>query len=143
MRHPALEQRDFQPLDEVQAAAFRPLIEQALTEDAAADDVTTSALVPPTALASASLALRSPGIVAGLPIARLTFHCAEPGIAWASDQHDGMRVSAGAIVARLEGRAQGLLRGERVALNFLGRLCGIATLTRAFVDAVSGFPAKI
>ncbi len=143
MRHPALEQPPFEPLTAAGALAYRPLIVAALAEDGADHDITSEALVSAREMAAANVAFRSPGVVAGLELVGLTFHCVDEQIHWTTDQADGARVASASVVARANGSARSLLAGERVALNLLGRLSGIATLTRAFVEAVAGLPARI
>jgi len=109
------------------------LIELALAEDVGDGDITTRILVPPDAQATARIVRREPGVVAGLDVAAAVFErfdvALEPG--------------EGDVVARLEGPAAGILTAERTALNFLGRLSGIATLTARYVEAVAGTGAQI
>lgn len=125
------------------AEQFRPLVSAALTEDAAANDITTLATIAPGTMASADIVLRSGGVVAGLAIAELTFATVDQRIGFAAIAQDGESQRPATVVARVEGPVRGLLGAERVALNLFGRLCGIATLTRAFVDAVKGLPVRI
>lgn len=143
MRHTALEQTPFAPLDERTATAFTSLVEAALREDRAADDITTSCLVAPSVQATARIGFRSPGVIAGLPIAQLAFHLVDPAIRFRNAVVDGTRVNHGAVVALVSGSAAAMLRAERVALNFLARLSGTATLTHAYVAAVNGLPVRI
>lgn len=143
MRHTALEQIPFTPLDERAAIAFRTLVEAALREDRASEDVTTACLVAPGLQAKASIGFRSPGVVAGLRIARLAFQLLDPAIGFTSAVVDGARVNHGSVVAQVAGSASAMLRAERVALNFLARLSGTATLTHAYVAAVNGLPVRI
>ena len=115
----------------------------ALDEDLGlAGDLTSLATLAPDATATAVLAARTPGIIAGLPLAaeafaRLGDVAFEPGVS------DGGYVAAGGVVARVSGNARAVLGAERVALNFLNHLSGIATLTRAFVEAVADTGARI
>lgn len=143
MRHPALEQGPFEPFDDTAALAFRDVMLRALDEDHATDDITSASLIPQDAVASAALGFRSPGIVAGLPIARLAFQLVNPQITCKALVADGSRVNHGTVVAEVEGPARSILSAERVTLNFLGRLSGIATLTHAYVNAVAGLPVRI
>jgi nicotinate-nucleotide pyrophosphorylase (carboxylating) len=115
----------------------------ALDEDRACDDVTTSSVVPADLRASAVLVARSPGVIAGLPLVEAVFGLLDPSVTCRALEPDGARVSANHAVLEIEGAARAMLSGERVALNFIQRLSGIATLTARFVDAVSGTNAKI
>ena len=113
-----------------------------LAEDVGDGDRTTDAIVPADVQTTATLVLREPGVVAGLEAARQVFHTLDPDLRWMPVAADGDRVDAGPV-ARFEARARAVLTGERVALNLLGRLSGIATLTRRYVDAVAGTRALI
>ncbi len=143
MRHPALLQPPFQPLTLEGAAQYRAAVVAALAEDAANADVTSASIIGANETAIAEMVFRSGGVVAGLSLAALTFSIVDPAIRCDAAATDGDRVHAGSSIATISGAARGLLAGERVALNFAGRLSGIATLTRAFVDAVQGFPVRI
>lgn len=123
--------------------AWEQLIDLALDEDLTGGDVTTLATVPADAFAKGVLLVKQPGVISGLRAARDVFARVDSRIAFTPLVEGGARVSAGTVIARVEGPARGLLSGERVALNLLQRLSGIATLTAAFVDAVSGTKAKI
>ncbi len=115
------------------------LIEAGLAEDhGAACDVTTAALVPEDARGSAELVVRASGVLAGLPAAQAVFRRLEPQLQWQQLAADGEAVQAGQVIARLSGRLRPLLAAERLALNFLQRLSGVASATRAFVDALAG-----
>jgi len=118
-------------------------VHAALEEDGAADDVTTSALVNPEQWARGTFVAKDDGVVAGLPVAAAAMTAIDPSVSFDTLVADGMRVSAGAELAEVEGPAAALLASERVSLNFLQRLSGIATLTRAYVDAVAGTSARI
>ncbi len=143
MRHIALEQTPFTPLDEHAATAFTALVQAALREDRADEDITTACLVAPEVQAKASIGFRSPGIVAGLQVAQLAFQLVDPAIRFTHTVVDGTRVNHGSVVAEVSGCASAMLRAERVALNFLARLSGTATLTHAYVAAVDGLPVRI
>ncbi|MBI3333404.1 MAG: carboxylating nicotinate-nucleotide diphosphorylase [Candidatus Omnitrophica bacterium] len=114
-----------------------PLIIAALKEDIGPRDLTTSLLIAKEAAAEAEVLVRQEGVIAGLQVAEWTFAQVEPKIRFKPTVPDGERVHPGKAVAFLEGPARGILMGERTALNFLGRLSGIATLTRRFVDRVA------
>lgn len=122
---------------------IRRVVRAALEEDLAWGDATTDVLVPPALRCTGVLLAKAPGVIAGLPVAEAVFHEIEPAIVVQAVVHDGATVQPGDILARLEGPAAALLRAERVALNFLQRLSGIATLTRRYVEAVQGTTARI
>jgi nicotinate-nucleotide pyrophosphorylase (carboxylating) len=121
----------------------RRAVRAALIEDVGEGDVTTEATVPSEAEGLAELLAKQRLTIAGLEVARETFVTLDAGVVWDAAARDGDLVDVGVVLARIRGRARGLLTGERVALNFLQRLSGVATLTRLFVDAVSGTPARI
>jgi nicotinate-nucleotide pyrophosphorylase (carboxylating) len=121
--------------DPLDPAAYRDLVRAALAEDIGSGDVTTAAIVPPAARATAVLLAKAPAVLAGLDIAREVFAQCDPAIRFEAVRRDGDICAAGDRVASLDGPAAGLLRGERTALNFLQHLTGIATRTRAFVEA--------
>ncbi|HEU4641476.1 MAG TPA: carboxylating nicotinate-nucleotide diphosphorylase [Gemmatimonadaceae bacterium] len=119
------------------------LVRAALEEDRAFEDVTTLATVPESERAAARMVARAEGVIAGLPLAVVAFHLLNPGVKVHVVAWDGSRVARGDVVLELEGPARALLSAERVALNFVQRLSGIATLTARFVDAVRGTRAQI
>jgi nicotinate-nucleotide pyrophosphorylase (carboxylating) len=119
------------------------IVHAALAEDIGAGDVTTEATVPADAIGTAALLVKEPGVVCGLRAVELTFRALDPEIAFEAFAEDGDAVEAPAVVARVSGSQRAILTGERVALNFLGRLSGIATLTREYVDAISGTGAAV
>jgi nicotinate-nucleotide pyrophosphorylase (carboxylating) len=121
-----------------------PVIRAALAEDLGrAGDVTAQACGPADARLRAVFASRKPGVVSGLACARLAVLELDPTADFEVVQQDGAQVAAGAKLATVDANARALLGAERVALNLLGRLSGIATLTRAYVDAVDGTGARI
>ncbi|MDI6858440.1 MAG: carboxylating nicotinate-nucleotide diphosphorylase [Dehalococcoidia bacterium] len=128
------------PLDE---AYLAHLARAALDEDAAGRDVTTQALVPPDLTGSATIVAKQAGVVAGLPVAAAVFRAVDAALAFEPQVEDGARVSAGKTLAVVSGRVASILSGERVALNFLQRLSGVATATTRLVDAVGDLPARI
>ena len=119
------------------------LIESALLEDLGAGDVTSEAIVAEDAIGFAEILCKAPGVIAGLEVAAEVFAIVDPGLRFESLLPDGSPVREGLIAARVRGSARGILQGERTALNFLQRMSGIATLTRAYVDAVAGTKARI
>jgi nicotinate-nucleotide pyrophosphorylase (carboxylating) len=118
-------------------------IQRALEEDIDSGDATTDSIVPAGATLRGRIVAKQEGIVAGLTVANEVFRALNPRIIFDATVEDGSRVTKGAVLAELSGDARALLTGERTALNFLGRMSGIATLTRQFVDAVAGTSATI
>jgi nicotinate-nucleotide pyrophosphorylase (carboxylating) len=123
---------------------IEPIVRAALLEDLGrAGDITTEAIVPEKAEVEAVIAARQPGVVAGLEAALLAFELIDPTLQIERLCNDGARISRGEPVARIKGRARGVLAAERTALNFLSRMSGVATATRALADAIAGSKAKI
>lgn len=121
-----------------------PIVRSALLEDLGrAGDLTTDAIVPAATRAETVLAARQPGVVAGLDVAALAFRLVDPAIDVHIERPDGTAVAPGDRIAIVSGPARGVLTAERVALNFLGHLSGVATATRTLVDAVRGHKARI
>ncbi len=123
--------------------AIKPLIEYALKEDIGTGDITTNSIIPGEMVASASLLVKTPGIIAGLPVAELVFKTINPDIEWHQLMNDGDKVQKGDIIVKIKGSYRTLLTGERLALNFLQRMSGIATMTSKFVEEVKGFKTRI
>ena len=121
-----------------------PIVRAALAEDLGrAGDITSQACIPPDARAAGAFVARRAGVIAGLGCARLAIAALDPAARFELKSADGANVTAGGAVARVEANARALLAGERVALNFLCRLSGIATLTAAYVAQVEGTGAVI
>ena len=118
-------------------------IRRALDEDIRTGDVTTDTIVPANASLRGRIIAKQTGVVAGLTIAEAVFRERDEHIKFTPQVADGAKVDTKTVVADVVGPARALLTGERTALNFLGRMSGIATLTRQFVDAVSGTRAVI
>jgi len=127
----------------VNATMLKKTVRLALAEDLGAGDVTTHRLFPRAVKAKGVIVAKQAAVIAGLPVARAVFLAVDPKVRIAFRVRDGARVQAGAIVATLAGDGRSILTGERVALNFLQHLSGVATLTRRFVDAVHGTRAMI
>jgi len=119
------------------------IVHAALAEDIGAGDVTTDATVAPDAIGTAELFVKEPGVVCGLGVAEATFRALDPAIRFEALADDGDTVEPPALIARITGSERAILTAERVALNFVGRLSGIATLTRRYVDAVEGTGAGV
>jgi len=121
-----------------------PVVRHALEEDLGrAGDLTTDLTVPAQQNVKARLAARKSGTIAGLIAAECTFALVDPSLAITIETQDGSQADAGALLATVAGSARSILTAERVALNFAGHLSGIATATRALVDAVAGTKARI
>jgi nicotinate-nucleotide pyrophosphorylase (carboxylating) len=116
---------------------------RALEEDIGPGDVTTNTIVPEDASLRGRIIAKQDGVVAGLDIAKQVMLALNERVNFIAEVEDGSRVTRGTVLANLDGSARTLLTGERTALNFLGRMSGIATLTRKFVDSVSGTKAVI
>jgi nicotinate-nucleotide pyrophosphorylase (carboxylating) len=123
--------------------SIREIVARALREDVGRGDLTTLALIPAEQYAEAALVMREPGVVAGLPLLAAVFAAVDPALNIDLGVADGAAVSADAVIARVYGPARGILTGERVALNLVQRLSGIATLTARCVQAVQGTGAEI
>lgn len=120
------------------------IVDTALREDLGIDgDVTTAAVVPAGAIATARIVARDALVVAGLPVAHAVFARLDRSLRWSALATDGDEVEAGAILATVEGAAKAILEGERTALNILMRSCGIATAARRAVQEIEGTGARI
>ncbi len=123
---------------------LEPLVRAALAEDLGlAGDLTTNAIVPAKAETRALFVARKPGVVAGLDLAKLAFELVDPSLIFSVAKPDGAKVAACETIASVSGKAAAILTAERVALNFLGHLSGIASLTASYVAAVAGSKAQI
>src|SRR6202020_1156861 len=126
------------------AIMIEPLVRMALLEDLGrAGDLTTDAIVPADRRATTLLVARQTGVVAGLDLARLAFQLIDPAIDVRLERNDGAAVAPGDVIASIAGPARGIFTAERVALNFLCRLSGIATATASVVAAIRDTRAKI
>lgn len=123
---------------------IEPLVRMALLEDLGrAGDLTTDAIVPAGHQVTTLLVARQDGVVAGLDLARLAFQLIDPAIEMRLERNDGAAVAPGDVIATLSGPARGILTAERVALNLLCRLSGIATATASVVTAIRDYQAKV
>jgi len=128
---------------ELSAAEIRQAVQAALAEDIGDGDATTLSTVPETATARAVMRAREPLVVAGLDFAEAAFRELSAAIKIERLAKDGQRVNGGDILLKISGPAHAILSAERVALNFVQRLSGVATLTAQFVDAIKDTPAQI
>ena len=121
-----------------------PVVAAALAEDLGrAGDLTTDAIIPADRAATVRLVSREPGVVAGLPLAELAWELLDPSVRMEVHLPDGSRVNPGDAIATIHGPARALLTGERVALNFLGHLSGVATGTATIAAAIAHTAAKV
>ena len=125
-------------LDEI-----RDIVRRALEEDIGPGDITTIWTATSGTVAKAALMAKQPGVIAGLDVARMAFQILDKRIGFVKRFEDGHEVEPGLVFAEIEGPAQGILSGERTAINFVQKLSGIATLTSKYVRAVHGTNAKI
>lgn len=131
-------------MNSIAPAETLPLIRQALAEDLGErGDITTRALYNPGRIIHAEMLVKQDGVICGLELVEQVFHEVHPDVTVERLAEDAQQVAAGAIICRIAGRADALITAERTALNFIGRLSGMATLTRLFVDRVAGTSAKI
>ncbi|MGA0531081.1 carboxylating nicotinate-nucleotide diphosphorylase [Hansschlegelia sp. KR7-227] len=129
------------PLDPL---SVRRAVEAALAEDLGrAGDVTSAATIPAEARATAAIVARAAGRLAGIQLAEAAFAALDPDVSFKAELADGARLAPGSVVARIEGPARAVLSSERVALNFLGHLSGVATATAAYADLIAHTQAKI
>jgi nicotinate-nucleotide pyrophosphorylase (carboxylating) len=117
---------------------IRQLVRVALAEDRASEDVTTAALIPPDQRGRATILAKAEGVLAGLPLAEAAFAAVDESLAWTAHKSDGDRILAGDRVIEIEGSLASILRAERVALNFLTHLSGVATAAAEVVRALDG-----
>jgi len=128
---------------ELDMALVRSVAEPALAEDHAHDDITTNALIPADQRGRAQMLAKSAGVLAGLPLAAAAFGTIDASLAWQAVKADGERVSPGDTVATIEGSLHSFLRAERVALNFVAHLSGIATTAAAVVVLLEGTNCRL
>jgi nicotinate-nucleotide pyrophosphorylase (carboxylating) len=119
------------------------IIRLALEEDVGNEDITTKAVIPAGVSAKGSFIVKANGIIAGLKVAEKVFQILDDKTVFKKNIEDGIFIKAGSILAEVEGSASSILQGERIALNFLQRMSGIATLTNEFVKEINHTKAKI
>ena len=118
-------------------------IQRALAEDIGSGDATSNSIIPPAASMQGQIIAKQEGVIAGLDVAQAVYAAFDPKVEFQPQAQEGTRVVNRQVVAKVSGLARSLLTAERTALNFLGRISGIATLTRSFVEAVAGTKAII
>jgi nicotinate-nucleotide pyrophosphorylase (carboxylating) len=126
-----------------QFAGLEQKIQAWLQEDIGTGDITTLATIPASQQANAIIHAKQDGVVAGLPIAQMVFQLVDPTLCFTAEVTDGQAITHGTVLAKIEGRTQSILIGERLALNLLQRLSGIATLTSRYVAAIGDVPCSI
>ncbi len=119
------------------------LIQEALSEDIGEGDHTSLSTIDPKQTRSAQLMVKEDGVLSGLLIAELIFKTVDPKLDFSCDQQEGCLVKKGDIIFKVNGSTQSILKAERLVLNCMQRMSGIATTTRKYVDAVSGTNAKV
>lgn len=124
-------------------ATIRGIIENSLQEDIGHGDITTLATIPENFPANANFIAKNDLVLAGLEVAWLVFRLLDPGIKMEAGYRDGDQVPGGAIIAQVSGPARAILAGERVALNLLQRMSGIATKTAGLIELVRGLPVRV
>jgi nicotinate-nucleotide pyrophosphorylase (carboxylating) len=129
--------------DQIDPALVRRVAEAALEEDGARGDVTTQMLVPADQQGRGTIVAKAEGVVCGLPVAAAAFAALDPSITFEPLVQDGASIAPGDLLARVAGPLAPILSAERVGLNLLQRLSGVATATRRMVDAVAGLPVRI
>lgn len=124
-------------------ARLATLIAAALSEDVGTGDVTTDSIVPTTSISEAVVVAKAAMVVAGIDTVSAVFAAIDGGVGVEAVHADGEAVESDSVLLRLRGGTRAILTGERTALNFLGRLSGIATITRRFVDEIAGTGARV
>jgi len=128
---------------EIEGQQVEEVVERALAEDLGWGDATTEAIIPPELRGKASIVAEASGVLAGVEVARMVFHRVDPSLQFELLIPEGSRVQPGDVIAKVEGKVASILQAERVALNFLQRLSGIASETRRYVEAIKGLKARI
>lgn len=128
---------------DIPPAELQRIVDSALAEDLGWGDVTTDNLVPGAATARAAVVYRTPGVVCGIPVLTRVFESIDPRVSVDVLVAEGQRVEKGAVVAMVRGPARAILKGERVALNFMQRMAGVATATAQYVEAVGELPTHV
>src|SRR5205823_14907208 len=130
-------------MNSIDLTLIRDTLLSALREDVGTGDITSSSTIPVTARARARFTTKQDLVIAGIPVAREIVHLVDPQIEFKSLASDGDPVPTGTPIAEIYGSARSILTAERTSLNLLQRMCGIATLTRLYVDRIQGTRARI
>ncbi len=130
-------------INELDFKALKPVIDFALNEDLGSGDITTNALIPVDLQAKATMVAKSSGVIAGLAVAEYVFKSLDKDIQWKTVFNDGGHVVKGDLILEVSGSYRALLSGERLALNFLQRMSGIATMTDNYKNQLAGSKVKI
>lgn len=128
---------------ELNRERLRRQIADWLEEDIGNGDITTMTTIPADRMAKGIIHVKESGLIAGLPVAELVFGVVDPGLKFRAQVLEGAAVVKGTLLAEVEGSARSVLLGERLALNLMQRLSGIATRTREYVDALGGLPTRL
>jgi len=128
---------------EIEGQQVEEVVERALAEDLGWGDATTEAIIPPQLRGKASIVAEASGVLAGAEVARMVFHRVDPSLRFELLIPEGSRVQPVDVIAKIEGKVASILQAERVALNFLQRLSGIASETRRYVEAIKGLKGRI
>ncbi len=128
---------------ELTALNIEAIVALALAEDLGAGDVTAESTIPADELCDAVIVAKAPGVVAGLDVIDAVFRAVDPSVRVTHLSADGATIDPPLELARIAGPARAVLAGERTALNILGRMCGVATLTRGYVDTIAGTGARV
>ena len=123
--------------------AIKSVVDYALKEDIGSGDITTNSLIPLEMQASATMVAKSSGVIAGLAVAEYVFRTLSKDITWKTFVKDGDKVAKGDLILEISGSYRALLTGERLALNFMQRMSGIATMTANYINALAGYKTKI
>lgn len=128
---------------ELNLIELKNLIDRSLVEDIGTGDITTNSIISAGSETRGVIFAKEAGVVAGLPVAEMVFHRLNPAVSFQARVKDGDAVTAGTVLAELSGDARAILTGERLALNFLQRLSGVATRTAGFAELVKLFPVRV
>lgn len=128
---------------ELSSIELRKLIERSLAEDIGTGDITTNSIVPACSSTKGIIYAKEAGVVAGIPVAEAVFHYLAPDLQFTAKVDEGSKLEVGDIIAEIEGNARAILTGERLALNFLQRMSGIATRTASLVEKVKLYPVRV
>lgn len=133
----------FRQVNDLDITQVNLLLDMALLEDSGRGDITTSLLIPANMVGSGEIMANATGVLAGLPVAQQVFQRVDPSLKVTTFINDGARIKPGDIIATVNGRLASILKAERVALNFIQKMSGIASITAQYVSAIRGLGVKI